>query len=120
LSSAGALLVDDKKASEITIEARNGALSADERTLFIGIPSVPIPNSLVTMIGTPEVALYKSMKTKSTAKFALLAYSTQSREHLYSSGAMVGRSHDHHYTVIVFVGWQGTDVPEMRKAKKIK
>jgi hypothetical protein len=60
------------------------------------------------------------MKTKSTAKFALLAYSTQSREHLYSSGAMVGRSHDHHYTAIIFVGWQRTDVPEMRKAKKTK
>jgi hypothetical protein len=117
LSSAGALLVDDKKQSEVTIEARNGALSADERSFLFGIPGVPVPLSVYTVVQTPELALFKSNKSASTAKFALLAYATQSREHLYSSGAMVGRAYLHRYTIL-FISWRTTNVPEIRKARR--
>jgi hypothetical protein len=61
--------------------------------------------------------LNKSQKQYSTAKFALLAYATQSREHIYSSGSMVGKAHDNYFSII-FVPLHKTDVPEMKKKKK--
>jgi hypothetical protein len=117
LSRAGALLVADSKSSEITIEARSGALSTDDRTFLVGLPAMGLPIPLAGTITTPEVALYKSAKQYSTAKFLLLAYYTESREHLYSSGDMVGRAHDNHFA-IVFVPIHKTDVPEMERKKK--
>lgn len=117
LSSAGALLAADSKSSEITIEARSGALSTDDQVCFVGIPALPVPISLLQTISTPELDLYKSSKQYSTAKFVLLAYETQSREHLYSSGPMVGRAHNNYYSII-FVGFHRTDIPEMQKKKK--
>jgi hypothetical protein len=116
LSRAGALLVLDAKSSEITIEARNGALSTDDKTYLLGVPTIGVPIPLAGTVSIPEIALYKSQRQYSTAKFALLAYSTESREHVYSSGAMVGKAHDNYFSV-VFVPIHNTDVPEIKKKK---
>jgi len=78
---------------------------------------VPIP--LAGAVSTPELALYKSQKQYSTAKFALLAYDTRSSEHVFSSGSMVGKAHDNYFK-IVFIGHHSTDVPEKLKEKKPK
>jgi len=117
LSRAGALLVPDAKSSEITIEPRSGALSTDDKTYLLGIPTLGVPIPLAGTVSIPELALFKSQKQYSTAKFALLAYNTASREHVFSSGAMVGRAHDNYFS-IVFVPLHKTDVPEMEKKKK--
>jgi hypothetical protein len=119
LSRAGALLVTDSKQSEITIEARSGALSTDDKTNFLGIPAMGLPIPLSGAISTPEIAFYESKKQYSTAKFVLLAYDTQSRAHIFSSGPMVGRAHNN-YLSILFYGHHDTDVPEMQKQKKHK
>jgi len=116
LSRAGALLMADSKASEITIEARSGALSTDDRTYLLGLPAMGVPIPLAGTVTTPELALYKSSKQYSTAKFALLAYTTQSREHLFSSGSMVGKAYNNYFN-IVFVPLHHTDVPEIKKKK---
>ena len=117
LSRAGALLVADSKSSEITIEPRSGALATDDRTLLVGLPSLGLPIPLTGTVSTPEIAFYKSSKQYSTAKIVLLAYSTSSREHIYSSGDMVGRAHDNYFHIF-FVPLHKTDVPEMEKKKK--
>jgi hypothetical protein len=116
LSRAGALLMPDSKASEITIEARSGALSTDDRTYLLGLPPLGIPIPLAGTVTTPEVALYKSSKQYSTAKFVLLAYATQSREHMFSSGSMVGKAYNNYYNIFI-VPLHRTDVPEIKKKK---
>jgi hypothetical protein len=116
LSRAGALLMADSKASEITIEARSGALSTDDRTYLLGLPALGIPIPLAGTVTTPEIALYKSSKQYSTAKFALLAYTTQSRGHVFSSGSMVGKAYNNYFNII-FVPLHRTDVPEIKKKK---
>lgn len=117
LCSQGALLVTDVKQSEITIEARSGAHSTDDRTIFFGIPALGIPVPFSGTITTPELAFFKSQTQHSTSKFALLAYETQSREHVFSSGPMVGKAHNT-YLNIIFVPVHATDVPEIKKSKK--
>jgi hypothetical protein len=116
LSRAGALLVTNAAGSEITIEARSGALSTDDRSYLLGVPALGIPVPLAGTVTTPELAIYKSQKQYSTAKFALLAYSTESREHVFSSGSMVGKAHDNYFKIL-FVSLHHTDIPEKKKTK---
>jgi hypothetical protein len=114
LSRAGAFLVTNANASDVIIEARSGGLSTDGSTSFVGIPSFGLPIPLAGTLATPELAFYKSQKQHSTAKIALLAITTQSREHVYSSGPLVGKSYNNYHDLFGFSG-DATDVPEKHK-----
>jgi uncharacterized protein DUF6655 len=114
LSRAGALLMPDAKSGDIIIEARTGALSADNADSLIGVPSTGIPIPLAGAVSIPEIAFYKSQKQFAYAKIALLAYANQSRMHIYSSGPLVGKSYNN-YRKILFIAWVRTDIPEKQE-----
>jgi hypothetical protein len=116
LSQAGAKLVERATNSEITLELRSGALSTDDRTALLGIPSTGLPIPFVGTVMVPEISLYKSQKQYSTAKLALFAYTTGSREHVFSSGPLVGKAYDNYLKILIF-SHHATDVPEMREKK---
>ena len=117
LSRAGAILEDNATNSDIIVEARSGALSIDNSTFLVGIPSIGAPIPFSGGIQTPELAAYKSQKQRSVAKIALLAYPRESRTHVYSSGPLDGSSHNNHYNFF-FVSWIVTDIPEKKSQKK--
>ncbi len=118
LSRAGALLVDDAKSADIIVEGRSGGLSTDSDSSLIGVPTldIPIPFS-GTPLQIPEIAFYKIEPQRATAKIALLAYASQSREHVYSSGPLLGKSYNT-YHKILFIAWLTDDIPEKKKGKK--
>jgi hypothetical protein len=118
LSRAGALLVTNANGSDVIIEARSGGLSTDGSTSFVGIPGFGLPIPLAGTLATPEIAFYKSLKQHSTAKIALLAITTQTREHIYSSGPLVGKSYNNYHDLFGFSG-DATDVPEKHKKPEI-
>jgi hypothetical protein len=118
LSRAGALLVDDEYDAEIVVEARSGALSIDRADSLLGIPAMGLPVPLAGSVSIPEIALYKSNKQYSLAKFALLAYSRESGAHYFSSGPMIGRAYLYYYKFLGFISYTSTDVPEKTKPKK--
>ncbi len=111
ISRAGALLEENATNSDIIIEARTGALAIDGSETLFGVPSMPVPVPLAGVLQTPEVAFYHAQKQRSVAKIALLAFAKQSREHVYSSGPLDGKSYDKQYKLF-FVSWIRTDVPE--------
>ena len=117
LSRAGAILEDNATNSDIIVEARSGALSIDNSTFLLGIPSIGAPIPFSGGIQTPELAAYKSQKQRSVAKIALLAFARESRAHIYSSGPLDGSSYNNHYNVF-FVSWINTDIPEKNSRKK--
>jgi hypothetical protein len=117
LSRAGALLEDNVTNSEIIMEARSGALSTDDATYLFGIPNIGVPVPLAGAVQTPELAFYKSDKQHSTAKIALLAFARESRSHVYSSGALDGKSYDNRYKLL-FASWISTDIAEKQNDKK--
>lgn len=112
LSSAGALLMDDSGEAEVVIEARTGALSTDSSTSLLGVPSIPVPIPLSGTVVTPEIALYRSEKQFSTAKIALFGYWRESREHIHSSGSLVGRARHNYYTFLGYLKYTSTSIPE--------
>lgn len=111
LSQAGALLVAEPNA-DIILECRSGALSIDASEALFGIPSTAVPIPLAGTIPIPELALFKSSRQHSYAKFALLAYGATSREHVYSSGPMLGRSYNKYYKLLGLIQWTTSDIPE--------
>jgi hypothetical protein len=117
LSRAGALLEDNVTNSDIVVEARSGALSTDNSSFLFGIPNIGVPIPLSGVVQTPELAFYKSEKQSSTAKVALLAFTRESRLHVYSSGPLDGKSYNSHYKLL-FVSWGFTDIPEKHGNKK--
>jgi len=111
LLEKGVVLADDKKSADIIVEIRSGALSTDNKEVFVGIPSftVPIPFAS-TGLSTPELALYKSADQKGVAKFAANAY--DGSKHIYEIPAQdleYGFSHDTKYTVLLFISWEDND-----------
>ncbi len=115
LSQAGALLVNEATNSEIVIEARSGGLSVDASESLVGIPSTGAPTPLAGALQIPELAFYKSVRQNSIAKLALLAYSTKTREHVFSSGPVVGKSYNKCYAFLGMIRWTATDIPEKKK-----
>jgi len=116
-SQAGALLTSNAAASDIIVEARSGGFSVDYRSSLIGVPNLGLPIPLAGTLTIPELALYKTGKQDSIAKFALLAYDTKSREHFYSSGPMVGKAYNYNHKCLGFL-WVRSDIPEKQKKKQ--
>ena len=114
LSSAGALLVANMNDAEVIIEARSGALATDASSSLLGVPSVPVPIPLAGTVVTPEIALYRSEKQFSTAKIALFGYWKESREHLHSSGNLVGTARHNYFTFLGYIKYTDTTLPEKR------
>lgn len=120
LSQSGAVLVRNETNSDIIIEARSGALSIDASSTLVGMPSSGVPVPFAGAVSIPELAVFKSQKQFSIAKLALLAYETHSGQHVYSSGPMVGRAHNHYYSIIGFINFGSSDIPEKQKPKAKK
>ena len=114
LSRAGALLMNDIKDADIVVEPRSGALSIDSGSALGGIPSIPIPIPTVATLETPEVAFFKSENQASVGKFALLAYERESRQHVFSTPALVGTAYRNHYQLLGVVKFLRTDIPEYK------
>lgn len=115
LSAHGALLMTKAEDAEIVLEPRSGAFSIDESDSLIGIPKMPVPIPFAGTIETPEVALFKSEKQFSTAKFAFLAIDQKSRKHVGSSGPLVGRANIKYYKILGLIKYTRTTIPEKSK-----
>lgn len=117
LSRAGAKLVSAASNSDIIVEARSGGLSIDNGSTLIGIAQTGLPIPLAGTLNIPELALYKATRQKSIAKLALLAYSTHTLDHVFSTGPMVGKSYNTNYKLLFIIQWTATDIPQKKRKK---
>ncbi len=118
----GVLVVDDPKESQIIVEARSGANSLDSAKVTAGIAEdQALPNPVTgAPIALPEMAFFKKENNISVTKIALVAYKTDTREHVFSSGTLLGGAYDRHYQVLGLLRVRFTDVPELRALKQLK
>jgi hypothetical protein len=113
ISENGGRLVDADFKADMVVEVRSGALGLDNRGTLFGIPAVTLPIPLAGPVETPEIAIYKSDLSDSTAKFALFAYERSSGKHVGSSGALNGTAYFHHYVFLGFFNWRSTDIDQL-------
>jgi hypothetical protein len=120
VSINGGLLVTNMNEAELVMEPRSGALSIDESSSIIGLPASAAPVPLAGAVNLPEMALYKSEKQYSIAKLAILVYQRESKEHVASTGPLVGRANIKYYKFLGLIGYTKTTVPERKSQKKHK
>ena len=122
LLSSGVLVVDDIAQAEMIVEVRSGANSLDSATVTAGIAEdQALPNPVTgAPVALPELAFFKKQNNVSLTKVALVAYHADSREHIFSSGTLLGGAYDRHYQFLGLIRLRFTDVPELRAIKQLK
>ena len=122
LLSSGVLVVDDIAQAQIIVEVRSGANSLDSATVTAGIAEdQALPNPITgAPVALPELAFFKKQNNVSLTKVALVAYHADSREHIFSSGTLLGGAYDRHYQFLGLIRVRFTDVPELRAIKQLK
>ena len=120
LFSNGVMVVDDMEKAQMIVEVRSGANSLDSATTTLGIAeNQTVPNPLSgASVALPELAFFKTENDVSVTKVALLAYRVDTREHVFSSGALLGGAYDKHIQFLGLLNWRFTDVPELKTIKK--
>jgi hypothetical protein len=91
--AAGCLIQDTNTAADVIIEARIGALGADDHRVTFGIPANTAVASAVSLIpgapnlpSFPEIALARREAREAAAKVAAFAYDRETRAPLWQSG----------------------------------
>ena len=103
-------IVDDKVKAQTVVELRSGALSIDQSSLIVGIPSFTVPIPLAGPFTTPELALYGTHQTRGIAKFGAAAYDPATGLLIVSIGPAYGYSEVTERTVFFFISWTKQDI----------
>ena len=99
----GAYLTDAKAEADMVLEIRSGALSIDETTLLVGIPTFNIPIPLATgTFAFPEIALYKKAVRAGVAKFAATGYDPKTGALITTTDPQFGFSEKTHKIILIF------------------
>lgn len=106
----GARLVADRDTADMVVEVRSGALSIDDSSSLIGIPSIDVPIPLTGSVGLPEIALFKRERKQGVAKFAATGYDAKTGKLMASSGPEYGLSQKTEYVALLFFSWSTNDV----------
>ena len=122
LLSSGVLVVDDIAQAQMVVEVRSGANSLDSAAVTAGIAEdQALPNPVTgAPVALPELAFFKKQNIVSLTKVALVAYHADSREHVFSSGTLLGGAYERHYQFLGLIRLRFTDVPELRAIKQLK
>lgn len=97
LLNAGAMLVDEKEGSQVTVEVCSGGVGTDNVESFIGVPGLTVPGLPVEL---PEVRLYEKKSQFGTAKLSVVAYDTPSGQLVYDGSGTLARADDSNWSVL--------------------
>jgi hypothetical protein len=90
LLANGCTLVEKAEDSAVTVELGSGAVGTDRQDSYVGIPEISMPASQVAI---PKLALFTREKAHGTAKLAILAYDTKSKQPVISTGTLARSDH---------------------------
>lgn len=96
LLNAGAMLVDEKEGSQVTIELCSGGVGTDNVESYIGVPGLTVPGLPVEL---PEVRLYEKKSQFGTAKLNVVAYDTPSGQMVYNGSGTLARADDSNWSM---------------------
>lgn len=97
LLNHGAMLVDKKEDSEITVELSTGGVGTDNVSSFVGMPGLAVPGLPIEL---PEVRVYEKTSQFGTAKIGVVAYATGNGQLIYDSGTPLARADESRWSVL--------------------
>ncbi|HTQ37412.1 MAG TPA: DUF6655 family protein [Pirellulales bacterium] len=96
-------LVAKQDDSDVVLEIGSGGVGTDRNDLFFGFPGMALPPP--AMVALPRIALFERDKSMGTAKVALVAYDTKTRQPVINSGYSLARA-DHNFWQVLGMGGQ--------------
>src|SRR5262245_32573740 len=84
-------LVEKAEDSAVPIELGSGAVGTERQESYLGIPEISMPSSQVAI---PKLAIFQREKANGTAKLAILAYDTKSKQPVISLGTLARSDHN--------------------------
>jgi hypothetical protein len=108
----GVILVDEKASADVVVEVRTGALSTDERSLYLGTPPIQlpaVPGVATTGIPLPSLSVFKRNATKATAKFEAIGYDAKTGELVVATAPQYGHSEKVDWTLLFLLSWTNAD-----------
>ncbi len=97
LLNQGAMLVDKKEDSEVTVELCSGGVGTDSVSSFVGTPGLTVPGLPVEL---PEVRMYEKSSQYGTAKIGVVTYATENGQLIYDGGTRLARADDSRWSVL--------------------
>jgi hypothetical protein len=94
--------------SDVVVEIASGGVGTDRNELFVGIPEIPLPPP--SPIAVPKIAFYERNKSMGTAKLALVAYDTKTKQPVINSGYAMARADHRNWQVLGLGGQQSGSV----------
>jgi len=108
---SGLALVDSRTEAEAIVMVAAGALSADQKSILIGIPQLQFPFLPIgNLVNVPEIALFKSAQNKGVAKFVATGYDAKTGKLIATTDPRYGFSHQTSNTVALFFSWTSSDL----------
>lgn len=89
-------LVDKVEDADILLEIASGGVGTDRTELVVGSPEIP----LGLMGSVPKVNFYERKKAMGTAKLAIIATDTKSKQPVINSGFSLARSDHQHWSMM--------------------
>lgn len=96
-------LVGKAEDSQVVVEVASGGIGTDRQELFVGVPKMNAPIPMMPL-AIPEVTFINRNKANGTAKIALVAYDTTTKQPVINNGTQLARS-DHKAWNILGTGY---------------
>jgi hypothetical protein len=94
-------LVEKPEDAQVIMEVASGGVGTDGTETFVGVPEIPLPPP--SPIAIPKLPLVERNRSIGTAKLALVAYDTATRQLVINSGYVLARA-DHKSWSILGLG----------------
>jgi hypothetical protein len=89
-------IVDKPEDADVVMEIASGGVGTDRTDLTVGSPEIP----LGLMGSIPKISIYERKKAMGTAKLAIVATDTKSKQPVINSGYSLARSDHQHWTMM--------------------
>ncbi len=103
-------LVSKADESDVIVELGSGAVGTDRNELFVGIPEIPLPPP--SPLSMPKIAFFQRTKSMGTAKLALVAYDTKTKQPVMNTGYALARADHRNWQVLGLGGQQSGSVQQ--------
>jgi hypothetical protein len=96
-------LVSKADDSDVVVEVGSGGVGTDRDDLFFGFPGMS--STMPAPVAIPRISLYERTKAMGTAKIALVAYDTKTKQPVINTGYALARA-DHKNWQVMGLGTQ--------------
>lgn len=107
LGQQGVIIREEEKDATYRVHLILESIGTTQRTRMFGLPAT---SSTLLPIATPELALYKRIKSQGYARFYFDIFESESGRFIRSTEPQVGSATESVYTVFFFIRWQETNM----------